>query len=99
LVVFFIDFKILTTLSNKFLKFFDSLTILHRLSGYLPHLSLQIGLFELLVDHGNTLFIEFKVGFNKLHEEQVVVVHEGSKAGLGVKSGTIRVALVSYFLA
>ncbi len=98
MIVLFIQLEILGVLCNILLKLLDSLATLHRLVSYLPHLDLEIGLLELFVGHGNALFIEFEVGFNKLHEKEIVVVDEGGESGLGVQSGAVRVTLVSYFL-
>ena len=99
LIVLFIRFEILTALRYVVLKLFYLETLLHRLVGDLPHLRLQVGFLEFLAGHIDTLFIEFKVGFNKLHEEKVVVIHEGADPAFSIESSTLRVSLVCNFFA
>ena len=60
---------------------------------------MYIGIFEELIAKRQTIFIEFKECFNKLHKEKLVVAHKGRESRFCINSSTIWMSLVSNFIS
>ncbi len=99
LIVALVELQVLAHLMNVLFKLFDFLSVFDRLSGDLSHLCRHIGVFKFVVGHGKAVFIELKESFNKLKEEEVVVVEKGVDSVLGVDGGAVGVAFIGDFIS
>ena len=94
LIVGLIYLDIVLEVGDDSLKLFDFLSVLQFLVGDVLGEGLHVVGLQFLVKKGEILFIKFKVGLDKFHKKQIVIINKGGESLLGIEGGCLGVPLI-----